>query len=330
MLQLHVSQFLLALHPDGRMFVNVLQDVDGLLDLAEVDAEFGIGDQQSDFLRGPLELGYGVAHHGFSFLQPFLQTQLLDQFEGDASSVFQCHLEPHVQLLEPVFLLLFLRGDVCICLLQDGNGFVQLEFFLQNSGLHKTLQRTLLGFEVEADNHVELAVGLLQQIDTRVGPCLQERTLGVVSLLLQLAERLDGFVLVVAVDVHQRQHELCVLVAGDELRDLVQNVLTLVEALGEQRIAPLLGDEAEVADRQVDQFVHQVDVQHSLLTHVHVQLDLAQTFDVQLESLRQLLEPLGPLGIPLFVETGVDPADLHLVALLVHVFEEVQLLVHLH
>jgi len=151
-----------------------------------------------------------------------------------------------------------------------------------------------------------------------------------VSLLLQLAERLDGFVLVVAVDVHQRQHELCVLVAGDELCDLVQNVLTLVEALGEQCIAPLLGDEAEVADRQVDQFVHQVDVQHSLLTHVHVQLDLAQTFDVQLESLRQLLEPLGPLGIPLLVETGVDPADLHLVALLVHVFEEVQLLVHLH
>lgn len=60
--------------------------------------------------------------------------------------------------------------------------------------------------------------------------------------------------------MHEREHELRVLVARDELGDLLQDVLTLVEALREQRVGPLVGDEPQVADGQVDQLVHQVHI----------------------------------------------------------------------
>jgi len=66
----------------------------------------------------------------------------------------------------------------------------------------------------------------------------------------------------VAVDVHQRQHQLRVLVAGQELRYLLQNVFTLVNALAEQLVGPFLGHQTQLADAEVHEFVHEVDVEH--------------------------------------------------------------------
>lgn len=132
--------------------------------------------------------------------------------------------------------------------------------------------------------------------------------------------------------MHEREHELRVLVARDELGYLLQDVLTLVEALREQRVGPLVGDEPQVADGQVDQLVHQVHVQHGLIAHVQVQLDLAQGLDVQFQSLTQALEPLAASGFTLFAQAGFDPTDLHCAAIdiVVHLLEELELLLHLH
>jgi len=51
---------------------------------------------------------------------------------------------------------------------------------------------------------------------------------------------------------------------------------------------------------------------------------------VQFQGFIQLLKPLAPRWLPKFPEASVDPANLHAVAFLVHLIEEVQILVHLH
>lgn len=50
---------------------------------------------------------------------------------------------------------------------------------------------------------------------------------------------------------------------------------------------------------------------------------------MQLERLRQTLEPLRAVRVALLVQARVDPAHVHAVALLLHLGEEVELLVHL-
>jgi len=125
---------------------------------------------------------------------------------------------------------------------------------------------------------------------------------------------------------------LRILVARDELSDLLEDVFTLIQTLGEESVGPLVRDEPQVANRQVDQLIHQVHVQHTLLTHVQVQLDLAQALDVQFEGFRQALEPLAAPGLALFAETCLDPADVHCAAVdvVIHLLEEFELLLHLH
>lgn len=259
--ELHGGEPLLALDPDRAALVDVFEDVDGLLDLAEADAQFRVGDQQADLLATALELGDAVAHDGLGLLQPFLQGELLDELQGDAGSVLQCQSQAHLQRGKPSLLFLLLGRNVLVCLAQHHDRFVQLKLLLEHDGLHEHLQRTLFHLEVQTNGQVELCIGLLELVDADLCPCFEQSRLRVVPVLLELAERLDGLVEIAAVHVHQRQHQLRVLVARDELRDLVQDVLGLVQALREQRIRAFLRHQAQVRNAQVDQLVHQVYVQ---------------------------------------------------------------------
>jgi len=70
--EVHVRESLLRLHPDRRVLVDVFQNVDGLLDLAEGHTQLGIRDEQPDFLTGALELGDAVTHDLLGFFEPLL------------------------------------------------------------------------------------------------------------------------------------------------------------------------------------------------------------------------------------------------------------------
>lgn len=72
MRELHVGESLLGLDPDRGGFVNVFEDVDGLFDFAETDAEFSVGNEQPYFLGGTFELRDTVTHDLFGLFEPLL------------------------------------------------------------------------------------------------------------------------------------------------------------------------------------------------------------------------------------------------------------------
>lgn len=72
----------------------------------------------------------------------------------------------------------------------------------------------------------------------------------------------------------QWKHELSILVTWYKLSNLLQYILWIIQTFSKQSITPFIRYESQVTYTQVDQFIHQIHIQHTLITDIQVKFDL--------------------------------------------------------